>query len=172
MFSLDGTRIAFVRSAIGGDDLLVVAATGGTPIRLNTQPLAPTGLLTWSPDGSRLAFDSAGSLWIAATDGSGAHAVDLGIQVDAEIEWRPPDGREMIVRGTRAGRAGLFLVKADGTDPRAITPMDGGPNDYLWVTWSPDGRRVAYHRHPAGTSTSSRSVRQAQVASRRSTSAG
>ena len=118
-------------------------------LRLTKDPLADTGLLTWSPDGSQIAFHSLGSLWIAQTDGSGAHRIDLDFSIADEIEFRPPDGAEILVRGTRRGMAGLFLMKTDGTDVRALTPIDGGQFDYLWVTWSPDGRRVAYHKVPA-----------------------
>ena len=147
--SLDGTRVAFVREVPGGSAIYSVGMSGDGLRRLTKDPLVEPAAFAWSPDGSRLAFELDGRLWIARTDGSGAAPAALDLTVDAEIEWRPPDGAELLVRGVRDGSAGLFLVDANGQDPQAITPIDGGANDYLWVTWSPDGRRVAYHRHPA-----------------------
>jgi Tol biopolymer transport system component len=148
-YSLDGTRIAFVRGGDDGDDVYVADAVTGALTRLTDEPMpggGATGLLTWSPDGTQLAFRSAGDLWIAQADGSGARRVELGFPVMDELEWRPPDGRELLVRIVRSGQAGLFLLPADGSAPaRAITPIDGGTYDYLWVTWAPDGRQVAYH---------------------------
>ena len=80
------------------------------------------------------------------TDGSGAHSLDLGLIIREEIAWRPPDGSELIVRGLPTGKAdyGLFLVKADGSTVRPVTPLDGGSEQYNFVSWSPDGKRLAY----------------------------
>ena len=113
--------------------VFAVDAIGGEPIELTAEPLPAVGWLRWSPDGTRLAWLSGGSLWIARTDGSDAHPLDLGLIIRDEIAWRPPDGSELIVRGLPTGAAayGLFLVKADGSTPRPVTPLDGADHDYL-----------------------------------------
>jgi Tol biopolymer transport system component len=147
VFSRDGTRLAFVRSGSDGDALFAIDEDGANLVRLTHEPLpasGSTGLLVWSPEGRRLAFHSGGTLWIALTDGSGAHAIDLGVSISDEIHWRPPSGDEILVRGIRDGLAGLLLVKADGTGVRELSPFDGAENDYLWHTWSPDGSLVAF----------------------------
>ena len=149
VFSRDGTRIAFIRSVDGGEAVFAADASGGDVTRLTSEPLKSSGgyagLLKWSPDGSRVALHSSGALWIAQADGSGATRLELGMPFSDELEWRPPNGDELLFRGTRDGKAGLFLVKPDGSDLRAVTPLDGGQFDYLWVSWSPDGQRLAYH---------------------------
>jgi dipeptidyl aminopeptidase/acylaminoacyl peptidase len=148
--SLDGTRVGFVRPVEDGVAVYVADIDGGGVRRLTDAPLPDATAIAWSPDGQRVAFQSSGRLWIANTDGSGAHAAPMDLVVDNEtIRWRPPDGEELLVRGIVDGRAGLFLTDRDGRDPRVITPLDGGEYDYLWATWSPDGKRVAYHRVPA-----------------------
>jgi len=157
VYSRDGTRIAFIRRETAGDALFAVDADGRNLIRLTHEALpvsGSTGLLVWSPDGRRLAFHSAGRLWIARTDGSDAHAIDVGVPIADEIHWRPPSGDEILVRGIRGGLAGLVLVKADGTGSRSLSAFDGAVYDYLWQTWSPDGRRVAF---------SSRSARETHI---------
>ncbi len=149
-FSLDGTRIAFIRKVEEMVRVFAVDAIGGETIELTTAPLPTVSWLRWSPDGTRLAWLSGGSLWIAMTDGSDAHPLDLGLIIREEFAWRSPDGSELVVRGLDTGRAatGLFLVKADGSSVRPVTPLDGGDHDYYWVSWSPDGKRVAYSDWP------------------------
>jgi Tol biopolymer transport system component len=154
VFSRDGTRIAFIRDVPGGKKVMSVPVRGGQPTELTPTAVPFAGLLKWSPDGGRVAFlvqttgstpgTAGGTLWVAESDGSGAHAVDLGFRVDAEMEWRPPDGRELIVRGVKDGVARLYLVRLDGSAPIALTPEDPGEYNLLWLAWAPDGRRVAY----------------------------
>jgi Tol biopolymer transport system component len=148
VFSRDGTRIAFGREVDfdGKLQVFVVDATGGTPVELTSAPLPIPGTFEWSPDDTLVAWLSEGSLWIAQTDGTDTHMVDLDMTVD-EIEWRPADGTELLVHGARAGKTGLFLMNADGTDLRPATPLDDeGASD---LNWSPDGRRFAYGNYPA-----------------------
>jgi dipeptidyl aminopeptidase/acylaminoacyl peptidase len=156
MFSPDGTRIAFVRQVEDMVRVFAVDATGGEPTELTTAALARAEWLRWSPDGTLLAWLSGGSPWIAKTDGSDAHPLDVGMIVRDEISWRPPNGSELLIRGLSIDEAafGLFLVNVDGSDLRAVTPVDGGGKDYLWVTWSPDGTRLAYSSWPYDTESS------------------
>lgn len=148
-FSRDGTRIAFVRQVAGGNEVFIVDVSSRALVRVTNGPLSVTGLLVWSPDGARLAFASANELWIARTDGSGASRVDLGnVSMGPELAWRPPNGRELIIMGLRDGKSGLFLVRLDGSEPRAITPVIFGDGKFQWITASPDGRRVAYGTYP------------------------
>lgn len=153
-FSRDGTRLAFIVPADTPENgvtdvIMAVDATGGHLVRLTYDRLAAPWSLTWSPDGSTVAFADEGRLLLAEADGSGARSVDLGVTLDGELAWRPPDGQEIVFRGVDGGRAALFLAEADGSEPRPITPVDGGQNSYLWVTWSPDGQRLAYSTNNA-----------------------
>jgi WD40 repeat protein len=146
VFSPDGTRIAFVRQVEEMVRVFAVDVTGGDPIELTTAALARADWLQWSPDGTRLAWLSGGSPWIAKADGSDAHRLDVGVVVREEISWRPPNGSELLVRGLSIDEAafGLFLVSVDGSDLRAVTPLDGTSADYNYATWSPDGSQFAY----------------------------
>jgi len=148
-FSRDGLRIAFVRKVTGGDAVFVADASGERPVRLTPEPMAEVPGVTWSPDGTKLAFVSLDRIWIAKTDGSGASRLDLGgIGPIVELAWRPPDGRELILAGVQDGKTRLFVVKPDGTGPERISPIDGGDGAFQWVTPSPDGSRVAFGMFP------------------------
>jgi hypothetical protein len=130
-FSLDGTRVAYQRLDKDGVNLMVVDVERRQTVQVATVPEA-TDTLQWSPDGSQVALISGGQVWIASTDGSGFKTMDLALTAEAEIEWRPPDGKELVVRGKRDGKVGLFLISLDGSDPRPISPMTNGEDDYLW----------------------------------------
>jgi Tol biopolymer transport system component len=149
-FSLDGTRVAFLRTAArSGETKVMIVDLRDHRLVEVADVRSPAGLLQWSPDGSLLTVESHGELWIAPTDGSGARKLDLGMVIQDEVDWRPPDGSELVFRGVRDGRAGLFMVGRDGSGLRPITPLDGKIYDYLWLTWSPDGKQLAYHKFPA-----------------------
>ena len=162
-FSLDGTRLSFVRQVPGGMLLFAIDAAGGVPIQLTEDPLPGIREPAWSPDGRSVAFTvpTAGrsDLWIAATDGSGADKVELDVSAVAP-QWRPPEGRELLFVGSAAPGLdelgayhgmmgyegatglGLYRVKPDGTGLRPITATNGTRFDYGRTSWTPDGERI------------------------------
>ena len=60
--SPDGRTVAFVRTDPADDDapatLYLIPITGGTPRRVRSGPHGNIGEVTWSPDGTRLAFSA------------------------------------------------------------------------------------------------------------------
>ena len=173
-FSLDGSRLAFVRQVAGGRQLHAIDARGGTPIALSDVLTNIRGI-AWSPDGTRIAFTSddgqRSHLWIARTDGSGTTMLDLPFAV-ALPQWRPPDGRELLVVGSpdpglmpageyqgiymdSDGPTGsniqLYLVRPDGSGVRPITTGESRGYNYGHIGWTPDGSRIVTHRGSADT---------------------
>jgi Tol biopolymer transport system component len=151
-FSLDGRRIAFIRLLQGREFLWAADADGSNAIQLLPEPLwAPNGLF-WSPAGDEIAIghriDGVARIALVRTDGSGSRVLDLGFPA-TDPAWRPPDGRELIVRGVEDDRAGLYLVSADGSSVRPVGPRGrgllAGRYDMLGAAWSPDGSQIAYH---------------------------
>jgi len=101
---------------------------------------------TWSPDGSRLAFerwteDANVDIFTAEADGSGLHQLTSNPGIALSPAWSP-DGRTIAYA---TGRGRLFVMNADGRGKRLLTHMNGTkypePGD---LSWSPDGRRVAF----------------------------
>ncbi len=153
-FSLDGTRIAFIRLFENPtrEYLWAANADGSSPIQLLEEPLRDPNGLVWSPGGDEIAIgyriDGIPQIALVRADGSGSRVLALEFPATDPV-WRPPDGRELIVRGIVNDRAGLYLVAADGSSVRAIGPrgrgLVDGEFDMLGAAWSPDGSTIAYH---------------------------
>jgi WD40 repeat protein len=154
-FSRDGTQLAFMRQTDVGRDLWIADADG------TNQRLIAAGLGAdasggqWAPDGRSILLpeivDGTNSITIVPTDPTGeARTLDVGMPAEVPTwgvgtAWRPPDGREILFRGSTPTGFGLFAVRPDGSGLRPVTASNG-VNDYdaLFYGWSPDGSQVAY----------------------------
>lgn len=186
-WSPDGTRIAFVSSRPNQDgtenwqyELYVMDATGEMgPLpqatRLTTDPMPEFGLaiadtqVTWSPDGSRIAWVSKGrgaeqdscDLWSMDSqdldgDGFGDDMQRLtfddtflcGTSEDMTPAWSP-DSSLIVFASWRNGNPDIWLVNADDTsDLRNVT---SGINAYTdQPSWSPDGTQIIFRSDQTG----------------------
>jgi Tol biopolymer transport system component len=163
IFSPDGTRLLFVRTVRHNPWLMVVASEGGDPVEVLREPLIEPTSFAWSPDGRSIAIASmvraSPRISIAAADGSGARVLDLGMIADSPA-WRPPDGRELLVRGRSADSWDLYRVEvASGTArPLGLARTEMSRQDALFAglhlrnaSWSPDGEQIAYEAFAGGT---------------------
>jgi Tol biopolymer transport system component len=178
-WSPDGRRIAFSRGVpadlpngnLGNRQLWVMNADGSDARQLtaagdNYRP-------RWSPDGKELVFASNrdatpsqaapidlgfGIYDVYVIDAEGAGPVRrltfFPATLDAEPEWSP-DGRQIAFRSRREVDANgdhycaIFVMNADGTEPRNLTPIPAGATFATWCnafpTWSRDGRQILFH---------------------------
>jgi WD40-like Beta Propeller Repeat len=142
MWSLDGTRLSFIRRVIPGDRIGFVDRDGARPI-FSTQTLfaIDTDSISWSPDGRRIAVYSGGYFLVDAATGQ-VERLPLRAP-ELEIFWRPPDGREIVYRTLAAESRGLVLYSLETGTATKLVP-DTGPQ-VRPRGWSPDGRRFVFH---------------------------
>jgi Tol biopolymer transport system component len=151
----------------------VRSSDGGDLVRVTATP--PTGLdigYGYSPDGSRILFarfDSSdnGTLFSVKPDGSdpiqlssaGLSVIDLGFFDRIGADWAPDGSRVAFAAFDQSSRrTGLFVVNADGSGLRQLTPSGVGA---VSAQWSPNGALIAFSSccgishawvvHPNGT---------------------
>ena len=145
-------QIVFV-SDRGGSGMDVYTHVLGTEeyTRLTSDSATDYGPI-WSPDGSRILFDSdlegATDVFAVARDGTARVRLTTFEGYDGGGDWSP-DGSAVVFTSTReavaeahAGRD-IWVMDADGSNPRRLTTNDmyeGAPR------YSPDGSRIAFCR--------------------------
>jgi TolB protein len=142
--SPDGGLIAFASARSGTLDVYVMKADGSDTRRLTTtrgnqsQP-------SWSPDGSRIAYQSdqdADHIYVMDDDGKGAHRITNDLAPETEPAWSP-DGRWIAYSRRLPGSEirEIWLVHPDGSGRRRLTRRAESAYE---PAWSPDGKTLAF----------------------------
>ena len=130
------------------DGLVSIAEASGArlvdPRTGTTVGRAPVPAPSWSPDGTSIAYANEGSLFVASTDGSDAEAVWKAPA--GEATWSPDSSQLAYTVRISVEKIGLELVNRDGSNRRRVRTAATG----FAVSWSPDGRRLAFSEQAAG----------------------
>jgi dipeptidyl aminopeptidase/acylaminoacyl peptidase len=111
-FSPDGKRIAFVSNLTGVPQIFTVSSAGGWPDQV-TAFEDPVGSVSWSPDGSWLAFSLAPGggmnqqVYLVRPDGSGARRLTDGGKETNQLGPWTKDGRLLAMGSNRRDGAAI-----------------------------------------------------------------
>ena len=158
----DGREIGFLGLVDGVWTIHISRADGSGVRDLGLEARAPT----WSPDGTRLAFDGPAAsgaggpntaIHVAQIDDAGVVTDDVltfNARNDAEVGpvWSP-DGQHLAFMRRQGDRHVIAIGKPDGTGYREIGVETGPANaavTSVWM-WSPDGRWVLHSVDGAAT---------------------
>jgi PKD repeat protein len=152
-WSPDGQRIAFQRAG----NIYVIGSDGAGEMLLGAG-LEPS----WAPDGRRLAFTGAEGIAVMRDDGSDVMTLlrhdfrddtwaggDMGVGKPA---WSPDGGRIAFEHRGDGDRtpAQIFVMNANGSDPRRLTPTRGIQYAESDPAWSPDGNQIVFWSYGYG----------------------
>jgi imidazolonepropionase-like amidohydrolase/Tol biopolymer transport system component len=97
-----------------------------------------------SPDGRTIVFDLLGDLFTLPIEGGDAKALTGGLPWDMQPRYSP-DGSMIAFTSDRGGADNIWVIDADGSNPRAVTEEDFRTLNN--PTWSPDSRYIAARKH-------------------------
>ncbi|MDQ3247335.1 MAG: amidohydrolase family protein [Pseudomonadota bacterium] len=97
-----------------------------------------------SPDGSRVAFDMLGDIYVMPIGGGTPTRVAEGLSYEQQPRWSP-DGTRIAFVSDRAGGDNIWIMNADGSNRRQLTKEDFRLLNQ--PSWSPDGRYIVAKKH-------------------------
>ena len=131
-----GTKIAFTCVGVDGNrDICVMDGDGGNEVRLTEDPARDEGP-SWSPDGTRIAFNNGHAIKVMDSDGQ--NLIEL-TPIGRAPAWSP-DGTKIAFTGFKALKKQIWVMDADGGNQIQLTHLGSNYNP----AWSPDGNRIAF----------------------------
>ncbi len=134
------------------ETLYLVSPRSGERVAVLQIPSTTDDHVYWAPTGDRVAYFLQND---PAAQTGGLYVFDLTIGVSSRLlrldsltqrgflsppQWSP-DGRQIAIGLATAYDMDVYLMNADGTDLRSITPQ---PSFDWWPVWSPGGRFIAF----------------------------
>jgi dipeptidyl aminopeptidase/acylaminoacyl peptidase len=136
--SPDGSSVAFVLDLEGTSDVWLVGVEDGRLTRLTSDRSVVAywddSPPVWSPNGSQLAYNKEGHVWVVATDGGPPRSVCAG----SMGSWI--DERHLVIAVERQRRSRLAVIDVDDPWPAPIGPTEGDVGRAQALT---DGRVLA-----------------------------
>jgi Tol biopolymer transport system component len=159
-WSADGKKIAVSYDTKDGRVTYATMGASGLNFRVLSipDPTLSLGCGPWSPDGARFACDGwddkhagrNGLYTIRSSDGGGLVRVTSNPYGghDNAGDYSPDGKRIVFARSDAQGKGvGLFVVDADGTGLKRITPAGTLLTDAVSGNWSPQGNEILFSRH-------------------------
>lgn len=136
-------KITFIRDG----DIYLINPDGSGETKLTTNAKVETWGLTWSPDGTKVAFltgdvanTGIGDLIVVYRDTSERKLLGKNVSASSAPAWSP-DGKKLTFVSKQDGNEELYLVSIEGGKEVRLTTNSAADNN---PTWSPDGNKIAF----------------------------
>jgi len=93
-----------------------------------------------SPDGGTIVFELLGDLFTVDAHGGSARALTAGMAFDSQPVFSPA-GHEIAFVSDRSGAENVWIIAADGSNPRQLTTRDDN-SVFASPAWSADGKSI------------------------------
>jgi eukaryotic-like serine/threonine-protein kinase len=135
--SPDGKLVAYSAGPSGSGKIMLRQIDGGGTIALTPGVSGELRRPQWTPDGSRIAFQSPRGIEVVPALGGAPKLLVASPVPDtaADLAWAP-DGRRFVYRMGDT----LYVRDTEGGTPRLLVRSA----EVSTPAWSPDGRRIAY----------------------------
>ncbi len=98
-----------------------------------------------SPDGKTIVFELLGDLYTLPIAGGEAKRLTEGLPFDSQPRYSP-DGKWIAFLSDRDGAENVWIMKADGSEPKQLSKDK--KTLFASPAWTPDGDYVVVSRHP------------------------
>lgn len=104
--------------------------------------------LDLSPDGKQVVFDLLGDIYIMPIEGGNARVLRSGLAYEVQPRFSP-DGNKILFTSDAGGGDNIWMMNADGSNPKAITSEDFRLLNN--AVWSPGGEYIVARKHFSST---------------------
>jgi dipeptidyl aminopeptidase/acylaminoacyl peptidase len=147
IYSMDGSKIAFISNKDGKMLNLYVMNSDGTELTKVTNSKMPIFEYCWSPDVTRLAFTKGymeSEIWLCKTDGTEERKLISHPKAEDIVSfggWSPDGTMLAFVSNSNSGYFDIGLYNFTNSE---ITWFEQSSNEKSNPVWSPDGSKIAY----------------------------
>ena len=142
----DGEHIVFHSNRDGNFELYMMNSDGSGLWRLTDYP-GVDQFPEWSPNGQEIAFRRDVDIYVLDVAIGETRRLTDAAPLNQMPSWSP-NGKQLAFMSSRAGYISVFLMNADGSDQRNLTPKDPNDLDSDWISrapsWSTNGREIYF----------------------------
>jgi Tol biopolymer transport system component len=150
----DGEHIVFHSNRDGNFELYVMSRDGSDLTRLTNYP-GIDQFPDWSPEGGEIAFRRDVDIYVMDVANGQIRRLTDAPPLNQMAAWSP-SGTQLAFMSQRDGYTSVFVMNADGSGPRNLTPKNPGDADSDWVSrapsWSSTGRQIYFMSSRPSTS--------------------